>query len=67
MPGNFVESQPEKKYIVSGKPYISVNRATMNAENPPNERQSREVFGLVKLKAKIIKTSEFIMTSNQRP
>jgi len=50
---------------VSGKPYISVKRAIMNAENPPNDRQSLEFFGLVKLKAKIMKTSEFIMTRNQ--
>ena len=67
MPGNFEESHPEKRYIVNGKPYISVNRATRNAENAPNDRQSLDVFGLVKLKAKMIKTSELIMTSGQRP
>ena len=67
MPGSFAENQPEKRYMVNGNPYISVNRATMNAENAPNDRQSLEVFGLVKLNAKIMKTSEFIMTSYQRP
>ncbi len=39
----------------------------MNAENAPNDRQSREVFGLVKLNAKIMKPNELIMTSGQRP
>ena len=53
--------------MVSGNPYISVNNATMKAENAPNERQSREVFGFVKLNAKIMKMSEFSMTSGQRP
>jgi hypothetical protein len=53
--------------MVSGNPYISVNRAMMNAENAPNDRQSLEVFGLVKLNAKIMNISEFIMTSGQRP
>ena len=50
-----------------GKPYISVNKATMKAENAPNDRQSREVFGFAKLKAKIMKISELMMTSGQRP
>ena len=67
IPGNFAESQPERKYIVSGKPYISVNRATMNAENAPNDRQSLGDFGLVKLKAKMIKISELKITNSQRP
>ena len=53
--------------MVRGKPYISVNNATMNAENPPRERQSRDVLGWVKLKAKIMKIKELIMTRGQRP
>jgi hypothetical protein len=53
--------------MVSGKPYISVNSATMNAENAPKERQSRGECGLVKLNAKIIKTAELIMTIGHSP
>ena len=37
--------------MVSGKPYISVKSATINAEKAPSERQSRDVFGFVKLNA----------------
>ena len=39
----------------------------MNAENAPNERQSRLVFGCVKLKAKMMKTTELISTKLQSP
>jgi len=39
----------------------------MNAEKAPKERQSRFVLGLVKLKAKIMKTSEFRIARDQRP
>src|SRR3989338_575835 len=53
--------------MVSGNPYISVKSATRNAENAPNDRQSREVFGFVKLNAKMMKMSELRMTSHQRP
>jgi hypothetical protein len=35
--------------MVSGKPYISTNKATMNAENALKLRQSRAVAGLKKL------------------
>ena len=42
------QCRPQVSRIVSGKPYISVNSATMKAENAPKERQSRPVFGLVK-------------------
>ena len=52
--------------MVSGKPYISVNIATINAEKAPKERQSRGVLGLVKLKAKTIKIKELIMTRDHR-
>jgi hypothetical protein len=38
----------------------------MNAVNPPKERQSREVLGLVKLKAKIMNIRELIMTKDQK-
>jgi hypothetical protein len=53
--------------MVSGKPYISVNRATKNAENAPNVRQSRGDLGFEKLKAKIINTSELMITSDHKP
>ena len=53
--------------MVSGKPYISVNRATMNAENMPSVRQSRRVRGLKKLKAKRMNTAELITTSDHKP
>jgi hypothetical protein len=53
--------------MVSGNPYISANSATRKALNAPNDRQSRDVFGLKKLKAKKIKTAEFRMTRVQRP
>ena len=33
----------------------------------PNERQSRGVLGLVKLKAKMINTSELMITSDHKP
>ncbi len=53
--------------MVSGAPYISVNRATMNAEKPPRARQSRVLFGWKKLKAKMIITALSSTTSGQRP
>ena len=37
---------------MSGKPYISTNSATINAENALKLRQSRAVDGLEKLNAK---------------
>jgi hypothetical protein len=39
----------------------------MNAENALKERQSRFVCGFAKLKAKIIKIAELMMTSDQSP
>lgn len=39
----------------------------MKAENALNDRQSREVFGFVKLKANMMKTNELIITRGQRP
>ncbi len=39
----------------------------MNAENAPNDRQSRGVFGFVKLNANTMKIAELMMTSGQRP
>src|SRR6516164_3667826 len=53
--------------MVSGNPYISVNSATMKAENAPNDRQSRGLFGLAKLNAKIMKISELMITSDHSP
>ena len=53
--------------MVSGKPYISVNKAIRKAENAPNERQSRAVFGLVKLKANMINIAELMITSVHNP
>jgi hypothetical protein len=60
------EPSGEQK-IVRGKPYISVNSATMNAENAPNDRQSRLVFGRVKLKANMMKKADSISTIPHRP
>ena len=53
--------------MVSGNPYISTKSAMMNAENVLNVRQSRVVFGLKKLKAKIMKTAELMITSDHNP
>jgi hypothetical protein len=44
-----------------------VKSATRNAENAPNERQSRFVCGFAKLNAKMMKTSELITTSDHSP
>ncbi len=53
--------------MVRGKPYISVNNATVKAANPPRERQSRDVLGCVKLKANIMNIRELMITKDQRP
>jgi hypothetical protein len=39
----------------------------LNAENPPKALQSRFVFGLKKLNAKMIKTAELIITRDHSP
>jgi hypothetical protein len=39
----------------------------MNAANVPKVLQSREVCGLKKLKANMMKTAEFTRTSSQSP
>jgi len=44
-----------------------VKSAIINAENPPNERQSRDVLGLKKLKVKMIKMKELIKTTVHKP
>ena len=53
--------------MVSGKPYISANSATMKPLNAPKERQSRRLCGFAKLSAKKMKTAELMTTRNQRP
>ena len=53
--------------MVSGKPYISVNRATRKALNAPKLRQSRDVVGLKKVKANMMKITELISTRPQSP
>src|SRR5215510_3960179 len=53
--------------MVKGNPYISTNSATMKAENALNERQSRFVCGFAKLKAKMMKIAELMMTSDHNP
>ena len=53
--------------MVSGNPYISVKSATKKALKAPNERQSRFVFGLVKLNANIMNITELRMTMNHKP
>ena len=52
---------------MSGKPYISVKRATRKAVNAPNDRQSRAVVGRAKLNAKTTNTATFRMTRSQSP
>ena len=44
-----------------------MNSATRKAENALNERQSRGDCGLAKLKAKMMNTSELMITSDQSP
>ena len=48
--------------MVSGTPYISVKRATTNAENPPKAFQSRRLRGWKQLAANPMKISESIAT-----
>jgi len=50
-----------------GNPYISANRATINAEKAPSDRQSRVVLGRVKLNAKRIKKTELTRTNHHTP
>ena len=52
---------------MSGKPYISVKRASTKAAKAPSDRQSRGVRGRAKLKAKKTKTAELMKTRLQRP
>src|SRR3990167_6231451 len=65
--GKRVCNQPDSRYIVSGKPYISTNRATMNEANAPKVRQSRAVAGLKKLKANRMNIAELRITSDHKP
>jgi hypothetical protein len=53
--------------MVSGNPYISTKSATMKAEKVPNVRQSRVVFGLKKLNAKMMKIAALMITSDHSP
>ena len=53
--------------MVSGKPYISANKATMKALKAPKERQSRRLCGVAKLSAKKRNTAELMMTRDHRP
>jgi hypothetical protein len=62
-----VPIQPDSRYTVKGNPYISVNRATMNAEKAPRLRQSRALRGFVKLNAKRMNARELRRTRVQRP
>jgi len=39
----------------------------MNAEKAPNDRQSLELRGLVKLRAKMIKIKELMIAKSQSP
>ena len=52
---------------MSGNPYISAKSATTKAENAPKERQSRQFFGRVKLKAKATKTADITTATSQYP
>src|SRR5574337_1597179 len=53
--------------MVSGKPYISTNSATMKAVNAPKLRQSRALAGLKKLKANMTKIATLTTTRGHRP
>jgi hypothetical protein len=53
--------------MVSGNPYISTMRATMNEEKAPMAFQSRLERGWKKLAAKMMNTAELMMTRNQSP
>src|SRR6266508_6691889 len=53
--------------MVSGKPYISVNSATTNAEKAPIAFQSRRLRGWKKLVANRMKMTEFSTTRNHSP
>jgi hypothetical protein len=53
--------------MVSGNPYISVNSATIKAENAPRLRQSIFVCGFIKLNAKKIKIAELRKTNTHNP
>jgi hypothetical protein len=61
--GNLEPSQPDSRYTVSGAPYIFVKSATMNAENPPITRQSRDPRGITKM----INTALSITTRDHKP
>jgi hypothetical protein len=43
-----------------------VNSATRKAEKAPNDRQSRQFLGRVKLKAKMMNIAELKITRGQR-
>jgi len=53
--------------MVSGKPYISTNRATIKAEKALKDRQSRFVCGFAKLNAKMMRIAELMITSDHNP
>jgi hypothetical protein len=53
--------------MVSGKPYISTNKATTNAAKALKVLQSRAVFGLKKLNANMMNIAEFKITSDHKP
>ena len=53
--------------MVKGNPYISTNKARINAEKVLSERQSRVVRGRVKLNAKRMNTSELMITNDHNP
>ena len=53
--------------MVSGNPYISVNKAMMKAEKAPRLRQSRGDRGRAKLKAKRKKIAELRTTNVHSP
>jgi hypothetical protein len=53
--------------MVSGKPYISTNKAPTNAAKAPKVLQSRPVAGLKKLKANMMKIAELRITKDHKP
>ncbi len=53
--------------MVSGNPYISVNRATTKALKAPMERHSHRFLGLRKLRAKKTNMATLMATTNHIP
>jgi len=60
-------THPDRKYTVSGTPYILTNSATTKAEKPPSSFQSRALEGRKKLTANAMNKAVFTTTRAQSP